>query len=202
MKEEKKMLKISKGNNKIGRTWNVSLPPVKSCGKDVPCKKKCYALKSYRMYKNVRAAWDNNLSLWQSDPATFESDLLGALSKARKAPKFFRWHVSGDIVSLEYLRMMARVAESFPETKFLAFTKRYDIVNSFSGNLPENLKIVFSGWPGLAMFNPYKLPVAWMQDGSETRVPADALECPSNCEGCGMCWSLGELNKDVVFHKH
>ena len=45
------------------------------------------------------------------------------------------------------------------------------------------------------------LPLAYMQDGTEKRV-TNALECPGNCETCGMCWNLKSLNKNVVFKKH
>ena len=40
------------------------------------------------------------------------------------------------------------------------------------------------------------------EDGSEVRVPKDAIECPGNCESCGMCYELDRLGRDVVFHKH
>src|ERR1035437_875610 len=35
---------------------------------------------------------------------------------------------------------------------------------------------------------------------AETRVPADAIACPGNCESCGMCYELERLGHDVVFH--
>ena len=62
--------------------------------------------------------------------------------------------------------------------------------------------ILFSAWPGMAFLNPQGHRVAWMQDGTETRVPADAIACPGNCESCGMCYELERLGHDVVFHKH
>jgi hypothetical protein len=62
--------------------------------------------------------------------------------------------------------------------------------------------IVFSAWPGMTFLNPHGHRVAWMQDGSETRVPDDAIECPGNCESCGLCFEHDRLGRDVVFHKH
>jgi len=46
----------------------------------------------------------------------------------KKQPKFFRWHVAGDIPDAMYLAMMYRVACRFKRTKFLAFTKRYNLI--------------------------------------------------------------------------
>ena len=41
------MVHIAKGNNKLGSAiLNVSLPPVETCIKNVPCAEKCYARKS------------------------------------------------------------------------------------------------------------------------------------------------------------
>ena len=67
-------------------------------------------------------------------------------------------------------------------------------------NLPNNLTIVISVWPGLRIPNS-KLPKAFMQDGTENRIN-NAIECPGNCENCGMCWNLSKLGKNVVFNKH
>jgi hypothetical protein len=112
-------------------------------------------------------------------------------------PKFFRWHVAGDIKDQDYVEWMKSIAVRFPQTKFLAFTK---MALDFSG-LPKNLTVVYSAWPGSPIVNPHKLPVAFMQDGTETRV-TNALECPGSCENCSMCWALPSIGANVVFHKH
>jgi len=192
---------ISKGNRKMGNIWNLSLPPIKTCASGVPCSKACYALNSYRRFKNVRMAWDENLDLWEADPLAFNNSIRRELSIPVQ-PRFFRWHVSGDIIDDSYFKMMCGIAIVFPDIKFLAFTKRYDIVNNSTTPVPPNLKIVFSGWPGLKMNNPRAYPVAWMQDGTETRMADNALECPGNCESCAMCWTLDDVGRDVVFMKH
>jgi len=57
------MVKISNGNTKLGRIPNISLPPIKACGKDVPCKSDCYALKAYRQYPATRKAWMNAITM-------------------------------------------------------------------------------------------------------------------------------------------
>ncbi len=197
-------LSITQGNMKMGRgkhaPHSISLPPGRTCAPGVPCLQDCYARKSmYRLYHNVRTAWDHNLSIWQRTPGRFEQVVTGHVAQHR--PHFFRWHIGGDIPDLLYLEMMARVAANVPNTKFLCFTKRHDFALVFADRLPQNLQLVLSMWPGFGDVDA-TFPRAWMQDGTEDRVPNNVLECPGCCEQCGMCWHLSQLGRDVYFHKH
>lgn len=195
---------ISKGNNKMGKIPNISLPPIVTCnGCEGTCAGKCYAMKFYRMYPSVKKAWDSNLAEWQEDSTAYFSSITSQLSKLR--PKFFRWHVGGDIPSHSYFRGIIVVANTMPTTKFLVFTKQYNFVNWAVDNgvlLPSNLQIVFSAWPGMEVTNPFHFKVAWMQDGHETRVPESAFECAGSCTECSACFSLDKIDRDVVFHIH
>ena len=96
-----------------------------------------------------------------------------------------------------------------PHCEVLCFTKKFDIVNKAiaSGlNLPPNLHLLFSGWNGLKMDNPYSLPEAHVRyrDGTTTAKP-DAILCGGNCTECaqtsGGCWSLAP-GQQVVFMEH
>jgi len=194
------MVKISNGNSKMGKIPSVSLPPIKACGKDVPCKSDCYALKAYRLYPTTRKAWDHNLECYNQNPDLYFASIGNWLVKHQ--PRFFRWHVAGDILDQFYLDKMRDIAKTFPKIKFLAFTKRIDLTYHF---LPDNLSIVFSMWPGFGkQLQHVAMPKAWLHDPAniDPRIPGDALECPGNCDNCGMCWHLKNLNKDVVFYKH
>lgn len=188
---------ISTGNTKLGDIDNVSLTPCKSCLPSAPCKAQCYALKAYRMYSSVRDCWNANLFDATHERSGYFDGIEKHLSKRK--PRFFRWHVAGDILDQDYLDRMVDVASRFPEVKFLAFTKRHDLKYLCT---PRNLQIVFSMWPGFGSTRKRSIRRAWMQDGTETRVPADAIECPGHCDMCGMCWSLDSIGRDVVFHKH
>lgn len=195
--------KIADGNSKLGHIPNVSLIPGKDCGNCTSCVKDCYAIKFWKMYPTVKAAWSHNSDMARNQRLEYfsgVSEYLGkALSKG-KAVKWFRWHIAGDILDQDYLESMKAIARAFPETKFLAFTKMHHL--EFA-ELPSNLTIVASMWPGLKMpRNVAKLPKAWMQDGSEKRVPSDAIPCPGRCDQCMMCWHLPNIGKDVVFDKH
>jgi len=191
---------ISPGNSKLGNIPNVSLTPVISCGSFCDCRSKlCYAKRVYARYPSVRKAWDNNLTLAITDQFHYFyciSDWFKA-----KRPKHFRWHVGGDILGQGYLESMFVIAQDNPGTKFLCFTKRYRLDY---GNKPDNLNIVFSAWPQFPLVRSHlarSFPVAWMQDGTETRIPDSAKECPGKCHDCHECWNL-KPGESVFFHKH
>lgn len=195
------MCKVSNGNQKLGKIANISLTPCKACPKGVPCAKKgqCYALKAL-IYPKAAKNWADNLRQAKRNPAQYFAEITAYLE--RKSPKMFRWHVSGDILNQDYLERMKRVAIAFPNIKFLAFTKAHHL--DFTG-LPANLSIVASMWPGWGNENAVRaqgLSIAWMQDGTENRVSGSAIECPGNCDTCGVCWSLAKRGLDVVFNKH
>ena len=44
-------------------------------------------------------------------------------------PRHSRWHVAGDILSVDYFRQMCRITAHHPRIRFLVFTKVFNIVN-------------------------------------------------------------------------
>ena len=148
---------ISAGNMKLGAIMNISLPPVTTCHNCSCCKNYCYAVRSYNRLPDTAAAWNENYLLFISDPDRYFHEI----SKAVKTQRFFRWHVSGEIVNGSYLAGMIRVANENPKCEFLAFTKAYQIVNAAiaaGAVIPSNLHLLFSAAPGVEMPNPYKIP--------------------------------------------
>ena len=135
---------ISPGNTKMGAVPSVSLPPVVTCAAGCTCAKKCYAAKLCRLRANVRNAYQRNLDILTHDPAAYWLQVETAIATSR----YFRFHVSGDIVDDAYFMHMVEIARTNPHCEILCFTKKYDIVNShisIIGKLPQNLHIVFSG---------------------------------------------------------
>jgi hypothetical protein len=184
--------KISPGNMKLGKISNISLPPIKTCVKGVPCADgKCYALKAWRQYPGVRKAWQDNLQCYIEDQDNYFAYIAGYIHS--KGLKHFRWHVGGDIPDRDYLRGMIAVAAVSPDTLFLAYTKRYDY---FPTDLPKNLRIVLSAWPGYPLPDA-NMPIAWLSH--DHRRVNGAIECPNNCDKCLKCFGT---TKDVVFHIH
>lgn len=188
---------ISPGNSKLGKHIpNISLTPCATCNPEAPCRSKCYAMKAYRQYPNVKKAWDLNTALVKLNDIAFFEEVCRYL-REHNHPKYFRWHVAGDILNQDYLEGMKIVALNHPNTRFLAFTKK----NLDFSNLPANLQIVASQWPGWN--NPVEgLPKAWMQDGTESRENKESFLCPGKCDNCKVCWHLSETKQDVTFLAH
>lgn len=195
---------ISKGNSKMGSISSVSLPAIITCIK-CDCAKKCYAEKIARLRPSVRKAYQNNLQILLDEPAQYWREVEAAVMISR----FFRFHVSGDIVNAEYFDHMVEIAERNPHCQILCFTKRFEFVNAHierDGELPTNLHMIFSGWPGLQMQNPHQLPEAHVRfkDGGTT-ARLDAIPCGGNCTECaitnGGCWNL-KRGEQVVFNEH
>jgi hypothetical protein len=190
-------ISISRGNSKLGKIPNISLPAGKACKRYVPCRKDCYANKGTSKFPAAQIAWERNYVLATNYRSTYFSMLTEYFKRAK--PKRFRWHVSGDILDQNYLFYMIDIARDYNCTKFLAFTKMYHL--NFD-TVPDNLQIVFSAWPKYHIEAKNGFKIAWMQDGTETRIPKSARDCPGSCESCDMCWNLKQLGNDVVFHKH
>lgn len=201
-----------RGNSKTGEipAWN--LVPGKTCSPEAcaHCMQEgCYAMKNmiragYDIEKNgVFRAWTENTVHAMNHLPELEADLIQYFS-TMTAPRFFRIHASGDFFSVEYAEIWYRIAERFPGTIFLAFTKQWDIVRKVPFYQLPNFSLVLSGWTGVTIPEDLRnlYPCAWCDDGEETRIPADAIECPGHCETCGICWNLRQIGKDTFFHKH
>lgn len=196
LKEIKEIITVSKGNTKLGNIPSLSLPPISTCMEQAPCIKSCYAMKAWRLYPSVRKAYIKNLNSFINNYAIFTDAFWSWLDK--KKPEYFRYHVSGDIPNKKYLNFIFETADLFPFTKFRLFTKKYELFEP-DLNVPENVKIGFSSWPGLELPKQNKFRIAFMQDGTETRVDGTEFKCVNDCRICKACW---ELDKNVVFNKH
>lgn len=189
------LINISPGNSKLGSIPSVSLIPGKDCGNCGHCFSGCYARKIANLRPKVLRAWARNSILARNDRGAYFGQLNLWLNLHQ--PKFFRFHVGGDIPDQDYLDRMILLARECPSTRFLAFTKMFHL--SYR-SLPPNLKIRFSRWPGDGRVRRKRgIPFAWMQDGTEKRMPGDSISCLGGCEDCTLCW---EDERDVIFKKH
>lgn len=199
---------LTRGNTKLGKVLNISLPPPKTCDHNLPCYKGgCYALRNcYNLYPEVRKAWDGNWNAFVKDGATaiYNACFL-AIIRAR--PELFRWHVGGDIPNSEYLEMMCMLAHRFPAVKFRAFTKKFDLVRADAALIRKNpnLTISLSMWPGLKC-HPATIKAwstSWVRDpkNPDPRIPETAKECSGKCDTCQLCWGL-KPGESVCFLKH
>lgn len=197
---------ISKGNAKMGAIPSVSLPSCVTCRPDAPCFKACYARRMEARRKNVRDSYQHNLDVLTTNPKAYWAQVESAMA----ANLSFRFHVSGDIPSYEYLEKMVDACKENSHCQTLVFTKRYELVNAFiatNGGLPDNLHIMFSGW-GKAwnekIPNPYKLPMVDVIF-SESEASGFNAICGGNCSECRCkgtgCWELKKGEK-LGIYKH
>ena len=200
-------VKISTTNSKLGLIPSVNLPPIESCRKDCPCSGDCYALKGRYRFKNVKETHKRNLQAYLDDPKQYFDDIYRAINNGIIVYSYFRWHASGDIVDKNYLIGMFDLARRLPTTSFLAFTKKFELVNEYvaTNDIPANLNIVFSAWDkDFKLDNPHNFPVAYIKFPDEERntaIPLDAIECSGDCTHCLRCWDICR-GQSVVFHKH
>lgn len=139
-------VKISDGNTKLGAIPSVSLIPVMDCGNCSICSKSCYDLRNDMIYKEVIKTRAINSAIYHEDPERYFKEIDGYLDY--RFPRAFRFHIGGDIQDKWYLDKMCEIARKHKDTKFLAFTKMFDVCNEYldEGNvIPENMHILFSG---------------------------------------------------------
>lgn len=197
---------ISPGNAKLGAIMNISLPPVVTCHNCGSCSKYCYAIRSYNRFTGTAAGWNENYMLFSNDPNRYFSEISAAV----KLQRFFRWHVSGDIVNRRYLAGMIRVAQENPKCEFLAFTKAYQVVNAAiaaGAVIPDNLHLLFSAAPGVDIPNPYRIPECHINFADPTlntykggaeyeyHCTGNCTECAAN--GCG-CFFLKPGDATII----
>lgn len=186
-------LAISSGNRKIGRVMNVSLPPIMTCANCKECKYLCYDVKACLQYPNtVIDARIRNLSILMKDRDEYFNRIDAAMDRRRKN-KYFRWHVAGDIVDIDYFNRMVENAKSHPGFIIWTYTKNYSVVNEWirqhGGNksaLPANFTVMFSEWRGIEMVNPYGMPEFRVVFKTDTVKPdpKKVHYCPGNCDVC------------------
>lgn len=203
---------IQKGNSKLGRTMNIALPPGITCAPGVPCYNDgCYGRKFYELREICRNAWDDNYALLLQDRVRYFALINSHV--LLQEPDLFRWHVSGDFPDLDYLVRMIDIAEQNPKTKFLCFTKQYELIGKHGllrkrQKLPDNFSLVVSAWPGLELPEELvrKYPVAWMRDVRkgrvpDPRIPSNTKTCGGGCDKCGLCWNI-KAGESTTFNRH
>lgn len=198
---------------------SINLPPVITCRADAPCAKcteeggGCYALRGHWLYKNTRNILWNNLYAFRENPKYF----FESIAIQTRMFKFARWFSSGDIINMEFLHGMVKVAKKNTDVKYLCFTKKWELVNEYldSGKrLPSNLKIVFSTWGNVIPENPHNLPMTYVRfnlrgkkeeklkiQEMNKKIPEMAIPCTGKCYECQACWSLRK-GQAVCFKKH
>lgn len=198
-------VRISAGNTKMGAVASVSLLPFLTCPSRCAgtCGAKCYAAKLALLRYSVAKPYAINtaMALHRSE------EYWQQVGDAMKGFRFFRFHVSGDIINSRYFAELVKRCEENPHCEVLVFTKRFEIVNAWmdqNGALPQNLHLLFSGWSNLKPENPHGLPeTTVIERGAE---PEETWKlCGGNCFTCGCrglgCWQA-QSGDVIAFHIH
>lgn len=200
-------VRFSYGNRKTGNLVpSVSLIPIADCCSNCACcAKGCYAVLNICCYDATRKMLANNSAILRSDPDKYWREVEGEVMRNR----WFRFHVSGDIVDYSYFLNMVGIAVRNPYCEILAFTKNFSVVNEFidyaggTEKMPKNLHIIFSEWRGLDVPNPHNLPTSRPVWKGEL-VPS-GIWCGGDCSACAVkdegCWSL-KNGERILFEAH
>jgi len=157
--------------------------------KDTPCEG-CYALKGRYRFPNVKAALQRRLA------SLMDSRWVEAMTVLVKNKKYFRWHDSGDIQSVDHLKKIFEVCNNTPATMHWLPTQERKYLPL--GSYPANLTIRLSNAK-----NNSKPGQAWTH--WSTVVDKGFHSCPASSQGnkcgtCRACWSRDV--KHVTYPKH
>ena len=203
---------VTTKNSKTGLGVLDIAVPTCCCREDAPCKKDgCYCMKGCQQIAVVQASYLRNLRLYNENSEDFWEQF--AFKIAHSGLSLVRYFDAGDIPDYGFLEGMVKTAIRFPDVKFMAFTKKYFIVNEWlseNDKLPSNLNIIFSAWDkDWVVPNPYGLPVAYVDfkdDSKNPEFPKNYTTCPNQqdktitCTTCRKCWN--KKVKSIVFKQH
>lgn len=103
---------------------------------------------------------------------------------------------------------MVAIAKEFPNIRFLAYTKKFELVNTYlkkGYRIPKNLRVLFSNWDkDFKVENPYNRPMTYVNFKDSNRnpeIPTKGFVCPGSCENCKKCWHLTK-SQSVIFNQH
>lgn len=172
----------------MGYIPSVSIIPSEFC-KSMPCYHEgCYAVALCNRYPNTKNAWQRNWDLYLNSSDIFFSAIDRFLEIA--APRYFRWHVGGEIPDKEYLKNVLRLADKHRTCRFLLYTKQYNLLYGIN-NIPANIEILMSIWNGLNY--PSDLNFRKASTGIEVE---NAIHCAGYCPDCRACWNS---KKNILF---
>ena len=164
----------------------------------------CYAMKGRYVFPNVQDALERRYQQALNNPKWIEAMVFLILWYCAKT-KVFRWHDSGDLMSLEHLVDIVKIAEATPDVKHWLPTREVKVVQEYKkkyGKFPSNLVVRISA----TMVN--GLPHTFHEHSStvvtDMSLAVDKV-CPSSKQGnkcldCRMCWDSNV--KDIAYLKH
>jgi len=148
----------------------------------------CYALRGRYVFRKVQAAMEKRFASL-SDPRWV--DAITTLIY-RSGDRYFRWHDSGDLQSLDHLGKIIQVCKNLPRIKFWLPTREYQTVEAYrrlGGRIPSNLCIRLSAHliDGKLPLT-YGLPVSTVStQNADIRSTVHSCPAPKQDNQCGRC---------------
>ena len=155
----------------------------------------CYAFKGRYNFPNVKDALTRRLE------SLGHRDWVQAMTVLIKGKKFFRWHDSGDLQSVDHLKKIFEVCKRTPETMHWLPTQERKLLQFLDPDIiPTNLIIRLSNAK-----NDTKPGNAWPHWSTVVTVPRAGHVCPApeqgnSCGDCRACWSKDV--KEVQYKIH
>ena len=170
----------------------------------------CYALKGRYRFPNVKDAQYRRLHSMLTNPK-WVSALAFLINWYAKKIKYFRWHDSGDLQSLDHLKKIVKICKLTPTVKHWLPTRELQLIRQYKrecGEFPDNLTVRVSaamvdGKP-LKGFENTSTVVKSIQR-SEYKTNKDFVICPSSlqdnkCKDCRACWDKEVSNVAYIIH--
>jgi len=152
----------------------------------------CYALKGRYRFKTTKRAMARRLR------AITGPRWVQAMTALITGHKYFRWHDSGDLQSVQHLKNIFEVCKQTPSTKHWLPTREHSLLRLMDPDIiPPNLIIRVS-----ATKVDGRAPSWWPWTST---VSTQSKTCPApdqggKCKSCRACWSRDVQN--VVYAKH
>ena len=130
------------------------------------------------------------------------SQLINNQSSSNNDSKYFRWHDSGDIQSIDHLRKIALICENTPTVKHWLPTREYKIVKDYLkkyGSFPKNLIVRLSAHmvndkaPNINGLNTSTV-------GYDNGFNCIASKQNNQCLDCRACWDNKVKNVNYKLH--
>ena len=152
----------------------------------------CYALKGRYRFKTTKRAKARRLRalthpLW-----------VQAMTALITGHKYFRWHDSGDVQSVQHLKNIFEVCKATPDTSHWLPTREAGLMRLMDPDVvPKNLIIRISA---TKVDGPPPSWWLWTSTVSTKEKTCPAPDQGGKCRSCRTCWDRSALN--VVYAKH
>jgi len=161
----------------------------------------CYALKGSYLYPSVKLGHGRRLQ--SINNRTWTAAMITLINHYEK--KYFRWHDSGDIQSMQHLEKICAVAEGTPSIQHWLPTREARILDQYKkagGVIPSNLIIrlsatMINGAPGKSHEHSSTVHTPGVAPIGEA---CNASKQGGQCLECRACWNSNIQN--ISYEKH